>query len=153
MDIPMAISHVGSSFGNLDSVLPLEYPLSATHPLSPFSSVPHPSKAGYVQPASAILTTSRTNGSATTMVIKDTRTTYHTRPGEIYLGAWSSGGRLKMYGLYDSNVYEEAVVMEWLSEIKGAVLWYLGRTHEPCHAQNRGGQRNTELGKGGQAKL
>ncbi|KAG9308026.1 hypothetical protein JVU11DRAFT_12678 [Chiua virens] len=147
MDIPMNITHGGSSFGNLDSILPLEYPLSPTHPLSPFSSVPHPSKAGYGQPPSGM------GSLAPTIVIQDIRTVYHSRPGEIYLGAWTSGGRLKMYGLYDSNVHEEVVVKEWLGEIKSAVLWYLGRTHEPRQAPNRSGQVETGLGKVEQAKL
>ena len=55
-------------------------------------------------------------------------TRLHTRPAELYLGALSSRGRLSMYVFYDGNVYEEEVVSEWLDEVRGAVLWYLGQT-------------------------
>ena len=33
--------------------------------------------------------------------------------------------------LYDGNVFEEGVVREWLDEVREAVLWYLGQTHQP----------------------
>ncbi|KAG9312068.1 hypothetical protein JVU11DRAFT_7349 [Chiua virens] len=63
MVIPVTLAHEGFSFSNLDSILLLKYPLPPTHPLSPFSSIPHPSKAGYLAP----LSSSALSGSATTV--------------------------------------------------------------------------------------
>ena len=53
----------------------------------------------------------------------------HTRPAELYLGALTSSGRLNLVIYYDGNVYEEGVVREWLDEVRGVVLWYLGQAH------------------------
>ena len=33
-----------------------------------------------------------------------------------------------MHIFYDLNVFEDGVVKEWLDEVRGAVLWHLGRT-------------------------
>ncbi|KAF8556514.1 hypothetical protein OG21DRAFT_1506443 [Imleria badia] len=54
----------------------------------------------------------------------------HARPAELYLTADSMSGRLNMNVIYDSNVFEDGVVREWLGEVKEAVLWYLGQTHQ-----------------------
>lgn len=63
----------------------------------------------------------------------------HARPLDLYLGAASSRGCLDMYVQYDSNVFEEGVVKEWLDEVKEAVLWYLGHTHQSRGARQSGG--------------
>ncbi|KAG9316764.1 hypothetical protein JVU11DRAFT_2826 [Chiua virens] len=156
MDIPVTLAHGGSSFGNLDPILPLEYPLPPTHPLSPFSFIPHPSKVGYIAPPlssfpSSTPITSADSGTdcAPKIVIQDIKVYLHTRPAELYLGAWSTGGQLHFYSFYDSNVFEEAVVKEWMDEIKGAVSWYLGRPH----AKSLRGRKSHAAVKGGQAKL
>ncbi|KAG9309330.1 hypothetical protein JVU11DRAFT_10822 [Chiua virens] len=163
-DMPVMLAHGGSNFGNLDEIMPLEYPLPPTHPLSPFSSIPHPSKAGCItlppssssQPASAASVISGTDTTASTIVVQDIKLNLHTRPAELYILAWSTGGRMDIYCFYDNNVFEASVVEEWLNEIKGAVLWYLGRPHE-SHQPRKNGSGKAEAGprqrQGGQAKL
>jgi hypothetical protein len=47
------------------------------------------------------------------------------RPTELYLGADTTHGQMRMYVFYDGNVYKEAVVKEWLEEVRAATLWYL----------------------------
>ncbi|KAH0833442.1 hypothetical protein J3R83DRAFT_12557 [Lanmaoa asiatica] len=142
-DMPMVWAYWGSSVGNVDLVSPLEYPLSPTHPLSPYSSVPHPAKAGYVTPPSVARSPSASGAdSAPTIAVEYIGTHLHVRPSELYLGAASSRGQLYMTVFHDGNVFEEAVVREWLDEVREAVLWYLGQTH-----------RAPALGKDVQAKL
>ncbi|KAG9312362.1 hypothetical protein JVU11DRAFT_7682 [Chiua virens] len=153
-DIPRTWGHAGSSFGDLASMLPLEYPLPPAHRLSPFSSVSHPSRAGYVayprpsEPSpqsSADSIPSGLDSPTPRIAIRNTWLHLNARPAELYLTAWSFGGRMKMFSCFDSNVYEEAVVKEWLAEIKGAMLWYLGRTHEPRRTrQSRSGKVGVE---------
>lgn len=49
------------------------------------------------------------------------------RPAELYLGASTTRGQMQMLVYFDENVYEHAVVQEWLGEVREATLWYLGR--------------------------
>lgn len=119
-------------------VTPIEYPLPATHPLSPCSSVSHPAKAGYIIPSQSLLPTSE-NATTPTIAVENARTRLHTRPAELYLGAASSRGQLHMLVFYDANVFEEGVVREWLDEVREAVLWYLGQTHRSRHARQGDG--------------
>lgn len=63
------------------------------------------------------------------MVVENMTTRLRAYPAELYLSASTWGGRLRMYVFYDGNVYEDVVVKEWLDEVSGAVLWYLGQTH------------------------
>ena len=79
----------------------------------------------------------------------------HTRPAELYLSADNSHGRLNMYAFYDSNVFEEGVVTEWLDEVREAVIWYLGRTHRLRRDQQSPGGDDGQTGHGAgvQAKL
>ncbi|KAG9311463.1 hypothetical protein JVU11DRAFT_8578 [Chiua virens] len=127
--MPIVWAHGGSSVGNVDSIFPSEYPLPSTNPLSPYSFATHPMKAGYVTPPSPLQLAPEASA-APKIVVENTRTRLHTRPSELYLGAASSRGRLNMYVFYDGNVFEEVAVREWLDEVKGAVLFYLGRTHQ-----------------------
>ncbi|KAF8124796.1 hypothetical protein EV363DRAFT_1586770 [Boletus edulis] len=139
-DTPAILAHAGSSFGSVDLITPNEYPLPSTHPLSPYSPVSHPVKAGYVTPPSSPPSGSENEeDTIPTIVVENTRTHLHARPAELYLGAASSRGELKMYVFYDGNVFEEGVVREWLDEVKEAVLWYLGQTHgSRWNEQHRG---------------
>ena len=57
----------------------------------------------------------------------------YTHPAELYLGALTSRGELCMFIYYDRNVYEDEVVKEWSDEVKGAVMWYLGQSHQSRH--------------------
>jgi hypothetical protein len=47
------------------------------------------------------------------------------RPTELYLGADTTHGRMRMHVFYDGNVYEKELVDEWLEEIRAATIWYL----------------------------
>ncbi|KAF8552696.1 hypothetical protein OG21DRAFT_1511193 [Imleria badia] len=125
-DIPSIPAHGGSSLGNLDLISPTEYPLPPTHPLSPYSSVPHPVKAGYVTPPSPPPSGSEADTTQKITVV-NWRTHLYTRPAELILAASTTRGELNMYAQFDGNVFEEGVVTEWLDEVREAVLWYLGR--------------------------
>lgn len=46
---------------------------------------------------------------------------------ELYLGANMSNHRMHLFVFWDSNVYEERLVKEWLDEVRNATEWYLGR--------------------------
>lgn len=49
------------------------------------------------------------------------------RPGELYLGAVTSRGHLSVFSCVDANTYDMNIVMEWMEEVREAVLFYLGR--------------------------
>jgi len=57
-------------------------------------------------------------------------TRLHCRPGELYLGAATSRGQLRVYVFWDGNVYHEDVIKEWLDEVKGAMEQYLVQANE-----------------------
>ncbi|KAF8556519.1 hypothetical protein OG21DRAFT_1506449 [Imleria badia] len=124
-DMPNVWAHGGSSLGNLDLMSPTEYPLPPAHPLSPYASVPHPVRAGYVTPSP--LPSGSDADTTPRITVENARVHLHTRPAELYLGAVTSSGRMNLYVQYDGNVFEEGVVREWLDEVREAVLWYLGR--------------------------
>ncbi|KAF8553902.1 hypothetical protein OG21DRAFT_1173840 [Imleria badia] len=155
-DIPMVWAFMASSAGNMDLALPTEFPIPPTHPLSPYSSVPHPVKAGYSAPPSPPVSTSEAEMTPKVMV-ENSGIHMHARPAEHYLTADSISGRLNMYVIYDRNVFEEVVVREWLDEVREAVLWYLGQTHRSNRAQQPerrgGGHGHVGRGKSLQAKL
>ncbi|KAG9314850.1 hypothetical protein JVU11DRAFT_3947 [Chiua virens] len=147
-DLPIAVAHGGSSLGNVDLISPTEFPLPPTHPLSPYAPVSHPLRAGYVNPPAQL-------PSVTTApkIIMDSRPTMLcAHPGELYLGASSSQGRMKMFVYHDRNVFDDGVTKEWLDEVKAAVLWYLGQTHLSCRARRNGVDHDERHG-GTQAKL
>ncbi|KIJ69308.1 hypothetical protein HYDPIDRAFT_36382 [Hydnomerulius pinastri MD-312] len=124
-EIPGAVwAHGGSSIGNMDEVSPTEYPLRSTNPISPRSNIPHPAKAGYIT-----LKKPDTSEDEPKIVIEYSRVHLHTRPAELYLGAATARKQLHLSVFYDGNVYEEAIVREWLDEVRDAVLWYLGQSH------------------------
>ncbi|KAF9234349.1 hypothetical protein BU15DRAFT_52718 [Melanogaster broomeanus] len=124
-DFPGTIwAHGGSSIGNLDEISAVEYPLRSTNPLSPRSNIPHPAKAGYVIPSLPDATDDEPR-----IAVEYSRVHLHTRPGELYLGAATARKQLHMNVFYDLNVFEEAIVREWLDEVKDAAVWYLGQSH------------------------
>ncbi|KAF5358407.1 hypothetical protein D9756_001501 [Leucocoprinus leucothites] len=49
----------------------------------------------------------------------------HTRPRELYLGAASGRGQLRINVYYDTKVYDADLVKEWLAEVKAAIQHYL----------------------------
>jgi hypothetical protein len=106
----------------VDEVVPLEYPLPSTNPLSPRSNRSHPVKAGYIVPQAP-----DPSDDEAKIVVEYSRLHLHARPAELYVGAATSRKQLHLSVFYDGNVYEESVVREWLEEIKDAALWYLGQ--------------------------
>ncbi|KAF9231022.1 hypothetical protein BU15DRAFT_56635 [Melanogaster broomeanus] len=114
------VAHGGSSTGDIDQILPGEYPLRSTNPLSPRSNIPHPAKAGYAIPEIPDTTEDEPK-----IVVEDSRALLHARPAELYLGAATRHKQLDVHAFYDENVFEEAVVREWLDEVKDAAMWYL----------------------------
>ncbi|KAH7922095.1 hypothetical protein BV22DRAFT_1131716 [Leucogyrophana mollusca] len=116
--------HGGSSIGNVDAIIPLEYPVPASHPLSPLSGTSHPSKAGYLPRGS-----SRHVDGQPRLLLEYSRTHLQCRPAELYLGTSTSRKQLHSSVFFDANVYDPAVVQEWLDEVSNATLWYLGQPH------------------------
>lgn len=55
----------------------------------------------------------------------------HCRPTELYLGASTSRQQLRLIIYWDNNVFDEAIVTEWLEEVKNAVDFYLGQDEGP----------------------
>jgi len=47
------------------------------------------------------------------------------RPCELYLGAATVQRRLHMYVCWDTNVYEDGLVAEWLEKVGIATVFYL----------------------------
>jgi hypothetical protein len=47
-------------------------------------------------------------------------------PGELYLGAVTMRKQLTPFVHFDSNVFDEAVIEEWMTEVKMALEFYLG---------------------------
>jgi hypothetical protein len=109
----------------LDKVVPFEYPLPSTDPLSPRSNRSHPVKAGYLVPQAPDPSDDELEAK---LVVEYSRTYLHARPAELYVGAATSRKQLHLSVYYDGNVYEENVVREWLEEVKDAALWYLGQS-------------------------
>ncbi|KAF8553899.1 hypothetical protein OG21DRAFT_1173784 [Imleria badia] len=128
-DIRMVWAFSASSAGNMDLTFPTEFPLPPTHRLSPYSSDPHPAKAGYVTLPSPSVSTSETELTPK-VVVENFEIHIHGRPAGLDLTADSISGQLNMHVLYDSNVFEAGVVKEWLDELREAVLWYLGQSHQ-----------------------
>ncbi|KXN86899.1 hypothetical protein AN958_09494 [Leucoagaricus sp. SymC.cos] len=56
---------------------------------------------------------------------ENTLVSLHTRPRELYLGAVTGRGRLRINVFYDTNVYDTALVQEWLDEVQAAIRHYL----------------------------
>ncbi len=48
------------------------------------------------------------------------------RPTELYLGASTSAQILELVVHWDNNVFDEALITEWLDEVKNAIDYYLG---------------------------
>ncbi|KAF8838029.1 hypothetical protein BDN67DRAFT_982819 [Paxillus ammoniavirescens] len=117
-------AHGGSSIGNMNHILPAEYPLQSSNPISPRSNIPHPAKAGYIIPP-----TPDTSEDEPKVFVEYAGMHLHARPMELYLGAATWDGQLQMSVCYDGNVYEEGIIREWLDEFKDAAVWYLGQSH------------------------
>lgn len=146
----LVFSHGGSSMGDvstsrihypcdryllkndqMDSILPLEYPIPASNHLSPRSTALHSAKAGII-PYLEVITSDKISEQLPRpnakpllhLVSSDLR--LRCRPGEIYLGAFTANGQLHLKFFWDGNVFDDATVREWLDEVKDSAVWYLG---------------------------
>ncbi|KAH0832844.1 hypothetical protein J3R83DRAFT_11771 [Lanmaoa asiatica] len=108
----------------MDEVLPVAYPLPASHVLSPLSPVRHPHRAGYV-PTDGGLPADVLDCAQTRLCVESWRTHLRTRPAELYLGASTTRGQLEFFAFYDELVFDSADVVEWIGEVMDAMKWYL----------------------------
>ena len=49
------------------------------------------------------------------------------RPGELYLGAYTTRQRIKLFVFWDGNIYDRDMIREWIEGVKEAFEWYLGQ--------------------------
>lgn len=112
----------------MDHMFPLDYPLLVCHPLSPLSPSPHPHRAGY--PVSPVPEDVIRTCDTARLHVECWHTHFRSRPGELYVGAVTSGKQLQYFTFYDENVYGADIVQELMGEIKEATLWYLGRPQD-----------------------
>ncbi|KAH7911183.1 hypothetical protein BJ138DRAFT_955377 [Hygrophoropsis aurantiaca] len=114
----------GSSIGNMDSIIPLEYPMPSSNPLSPTANTTHPAKAGFPP-----CTSNHPTDSTPRLFVEQARTHLRCRPAELYLGVGTTRKLLHLSVFWDENVYDRALVQEWLGEVMDATLYYLGQSH------------------------
>ncbi|KAG2357841.1 hypothetical protein BDR07DRAFT_1452931 [Suillus spraguei] len=101
-------TQVGATLGNVDNLIPTTYPLPPEHYLSGRLS---------------------TDAKTPRLHIEYWHPHLHTSPAEMYLGASTVRQQLQYFAYYDHRVFSEKIVVEWLSELKDATLWYLGQPH------------------------
>ncbi|KAG1818062.1 uncharacterized protein BJ212DRAFT_1479888 [Suillus subaureus] len=120
-------TQVGATLGNMDNLVPIDYPLPPEHYLSPLHSTPHAHRAGYLpwSPQATAFEDAKTPR----LHVEYWRVHPHTPPAELYLGASTVRQQLQYFASYDQHVFSDKVVVEWLSELKDATLWYLGQPH------------------------
>lgn len=124
---PIAMQR-GSALGNMETVLPLDYPLSPDHELSPLRSAPHPHRAGY--PAWSPPVDDVEDAKTPRLHIEYWRSHVHAHPGELYFGSSFANQQLQYFTSYDQRVFSEETVQEWMRELKDAAMWYLGQSHD-----------------------
>ncbi|KAG1871834.1 hypothetical protein DFJ58DRAFT_903936 [Suillus subalutaceus] len=120
-------TQVGATLGNMDNLVPIDYPLPPEHYLSPLNSTPHAHRAGY--PPWSPQATAFEDSKTPRLHVEYWRVHNHTPPAELYLGASTVRQQLQYFASYDQHVFSDKIVAEWLSELKDATLWYLGQPH------------------------
>jgi hypothetical protein len=126
MSIPCVL-YVGLTavFIQVDHLLPLTYPSPPVEakPTSPVK--PATVEEGPMDPikTSASLPTHNLKEPAIKLLFN--RTYLRCRPTEIYLGCATTRGKMVMHVYYDGNAFEDAVVEEWLNEVRDAAAYYL----------------------------
>ncbi|PFH48687.1 hypothetical protein AMATHDRAFT_196205 [Amanita thiersii Skay4041] len=96
------MAHGGSSFGNMDAIIAQNYPRKAKE------------------------------GSPLRIKLLDVGVILHSKSDQLYLGAATLKQRLCVHSFWDRNVYSDAVVTEWLEEVKSAIEHYLGSEIGDC---------------------
>ncbi|KAG1733340.1 uncharacterized protein EDB91DRAFT_1057481 [Suillus paluster] len=121
------VTQMGSTLGNIDNVIPLDYPLHADHELSPLCRTPHPNRAGY--PAWSPPGDALKDAKTPRLHVEYVRAYLHSHPAELYLAA-SWRRRLQYFFSYDQRVFDDETIREWIRELKDATLFYLGQSHD-----------------------
>ncbi|PFH54287.1 hypothetical protein AMATHDRAFT_561 [Amanita thiersii Skay4041] len=90
------VAHGGSSFGNMDTILSQNYPWKINEV------------------------------SMLRIKLLDVGVILHSRSDQLYLGAATIKQLLTIHSYWDRNVYSDAIINEWLEEVKEAIDYYLG---------------------------
>jgi hypothetical protein len=132
--------HGGSSLGNVsniwsfkikilcftyvqvDHLLPFEYPLPANYDKSLCASKRTEKSKVAVDPLATATPMTSHLPSAVKVQIIQSDTYLRCRPCELYLGADTTHGQLRMHVFYDSNVYKEVLIDQWLEDIRMATI-------------------------------
>ncbi|KDR81680.1 hypothetical protein GALMADRAFT_239796 [Galerina marginata CBS 339.88] len=93
----LVLGNGGSSMGNVDFLLPQNYPL-----------------VRQMEPSNPLVQ------------LKTSVTRLRCRPMELYLGAATRRQQLHLSVFWDNNVFNEDLIMEWLDEVRQATDFYLG---------------------------
>lgn len=112
----------------MDDMIPLDYPMSASHQLSPLSPSPHPHRAGY--PVCTVPDDVALECETPRLHVEYWQTHFRSRPGEVYIGAVTSQKQLQYFTFYDENVHSADTIRELMGEMKEATLWYLGQPQQ-----------------------
>ncbi|KAI0670387.1 hypothetical protein C8Q78DRAFT_1035959 [Trametes maxima] len=118
-----------SSVGDMSILLPSNYPLPTSHPLSIQAYTAPSSNSGNASEAPAGSKVSKTPPPVTAaedavLRILDSSTVLHSRPMEFFLGNWTSRDRIHLTLTYDGNVYRKEDVEEYLQDCREAALYY-----------------------------
>jgi hypothetical protein len=66
------------------------------------------------------------NGSRAEITVCELSTALHCKPAEFYITSSSFRNESKLRIYWDKNVYDEAIVAEWLVDLVEATKYYLG---------------------------
>ena len=119
----------------MDINFPLAYPLPATHPGSHLANYTtkalpplEPRASGPEDPQRArSINAPREASGKPILHVRTSETHLHPRANELYLVSSTSCGQLRLQVTWDRNVFEPAVIEEWVGEIEAAAEWYLGQ--------------------------
>ena len=76
-------------------------------------------------------------GSAPTLRLRAVRHLLRCRTGELYLGASTSRGMLSFFCCFDAGAYEDALVREWMAEVRDAALFFLAGAAGPSEGASQ----------------
>ncbi|KAI0636975.1 hypothetical protein C8Q77DRAFT_1215834 [Trametes polyzona] len=123
-----------SSIGDMTAILPDNYPLPPTHPLSIRTAHAPPSPAygtvgdstSKTTPSEIKLAAPTTLTPAVVLQIVDSQTYLHGRPMEFILSSATARGHIDLTLTYDANVYRTEDAEEYMRECRLAALYYFG---------------------------
>ncbi|KAI0374887.1 hypothetical protein BV20DRAFT_1010609 [Pilatotrama ljubarskyi] len=119
-----------SSVGDMTLVLPSNYPLPSSHPLS--IKTPQVQRQEYSTAVenststTAVIRPQMTAAEDTILRIVDGSTYLHSRPTEFFLANSTTRNCIDLALTYDANVYRQEDAEEYLQECREAAMYYLG---------------------------